>query len=118
MTVVLRTAVVLVAVLVTAGIHVRGRPATLCVLRALTGIPCPFCGGTTAAVHLGHGDVAGAIGASPLAVGMLALLPFAGVVPRPRWWSNRRIRRGAIIAVLVAAELWQLSRYGFLPGHT
>ncbi len=115
--VVIRSAMVMAAVVLTAGVHLPGRPPTLCVLRALTGIPCPFCGGTTAAVHLGHGDVAGAVSASPLAVGLLALLPFAGAIPRPRWWSNRTLRRGAIIAVLVAAELWQLSRYGYLPGH-
>lgn len=112
--VVVRAAAVAAALLVTAAIHLPGRPSTLCVLRALTGIPCPFCGGTTAAVHLGHGDVPGAVVASPLAVLLAALLPWLGVVPQPRWWRDRWARRTAIGAVLVLSEVWQLHRFGLL----
>jgi len=44
-----------------------------CPMRALAGIPCATCGMTHAFVRLAHGDVAGALSASPLG----ALLAFA-----------------------------------------
>ena len=37
-----------------------------CPVRAATGVPCPGCGGTHAFLLLGHGDLAGALFASPL----------------------------------------------------
>jgi hypothetical protein len=107
-------AVALLAVAV-AALHLSHRPPSMCVLRTLTGIPCPFCGGTTAAVHLGHGDVAGAVAASPLAVGLLALGPWLGWREPPAWWRARRNRWIVVGAVLVAAELWQLVRFGISP---
>lgn len=115
--VVARVAAVVAVVLATATVHLPGRPPTFCLLRAVTGVPCPFCGGTTAAVHLGHGDLMGALSASPLAVILIILLPFLGVGRPPRWRASSRVRGGVVAAVLVFAELWQLSRYGFLPGH-
>lgn len=36
-----------------------------CVFRAVTGVPCPFCGMTTGTLALLHGDVAGAFAANP-----------------------------------------------------
>jgi hypothetical protein len=97
-----------------ASLHLRHRPPTVCVFRAVTGVPCPFCGGTTAAVDLGHGDLSGALRASPLALGVLAFLPLAGRLPSPRWWLNRRVRWLAIAVVLAVAEVWQLSRFGLI----
>jgi hypothetical protein len=76
----------------------------------LTGIPCPFCGGTTAAVHLGHGDVGGAVRASPLAVLLITGWPLAGAVRPPRWWSKPPVRYVMIAATLAVAEMWQLLR--------
>lgn len=114
---VLRLGAVAAAVLATSAVHIPGRPPTVCVLRALTGVPCPFCGGTTAAVHLGHGDLAGALVASPLAVLLLASLSFLDIFPKPAWWGNRRARRAFIVLGLAASELWQLGRYGLLPVH-
>lgn len=102
-------AMVAVVVLL-AAMHVR-RPATLCLFRATTGIPCPFCGGTTAAVRLGHADLRGAVAASPLALLMLGAWPFLGVVRGPSWWRIRAIRWSLIGVVLVSAEVWQLLRF-------
>lgn len=113
--VVLRSLAICAVVIAVATVHIPGRPATFCVLRAVTGIPCPFCGGTTAAVHLGHGDFTGALAASPLAVAMIAAIPFVGFSPRLR--SHRRLWRAVIATALVLAELWQLGRFGFLPFH-
>lgn len=94
-----------------AAIHVRHRPATLCPFRALTGLPCPFCGGTTAAADLGRGQVGHALATSPLAVAMLAALPFARSVRLPTWWRTRRqVRWSILFLVLAGSELWQLAR--------
>jgi hypothetical protein len=95
-------------------VHLRHRPSTICPFRALTGLPCPFCGGTTAASRLGHADLRGALAASPLAVAMLVSWPFVGAISLPRWWQRRRLRIAAIVVVLIAAELWQLARFGVL----
>ncbi|MBV9098906.1 MAG: DUF2752 domain-containing protein [Frankiaceae bacterium] len=103
-------------IVVLAAVHVR-RPATFCVLRATTGVPCPFCGGTTAAVDLGHGRFAAAMAASPLALVLLASAPALGVVRAPEWWWRHRRRCLAIVLVVLAiAEVWQLKRFGLI-GH-
>ena len=105
---------VAVAAIALGALHLRHRPATLCLFREVTGLPCPFCGGTTAAVHLGHGDVRGALAASPLAVAMLATWPLLGAVRSPRWFQVRHWRWLAIGSVLVVAEIWQLVRFGIV----
>jgi hypothetical protein len=103
---------------VVAAVHIRQRPASLCLLRSVTGVPCPFCGGTTAAARLGSGDLRGSIAASPLALPMLLAWPWLGQVRPPRWAASRRVRWTAVLVVLAGAELWQLARFGFLGGMT
>ena len=94
-----------------------------CPLRALTGVPCPFCGMTTAAVALVRGRVAGAFQANPLifglavlavAVGPLVALRAFGALSDPRPWTPQRRRRWGRVAALVAAASWlfQLHRLG------
>jgi hypothetical protein len=109
-----RYAVVAAAAVVIGVLHIPHRPATFCLFRELTGLPCPFCGGTTAAVRLGHGNIKGALGASPLAVVMLATWPLLDAVKPPRWWQSRRTRWLVIGAVLIASEIWQLVRFGII----
>jgi hypothetical protein len=83
-------------------------------LRGLTGIPCPFCGGTTAAVHAGRADLVGALHASPLAMlgaPVVAAWPaLVGLVARLPSYA----RLGALVAVLTGSELWQLHRFGVI----
>jgi hypothetical protein len=95
-------------------LHLRHRPSTICPFRALTGLPCPFCGGTTAASRLGRGDLRGALAASPLAVVMLGIWPLVGAISPPRWWRRRRLRITAIVLILIGAEFWQLVRFEFI----
>lgn len=101
--------------LAVAAIHVSHRPATLCPFRALTGWPCPVCGSTTAAVAIGHGDLWGAVRANPMTLlgGVAVVCAPAGIAD---WWQRRPHAWRAVAAalVVVAAEIWQLHRFGQL----
>ena len=96
-----------------------------CPLRTLTGIPCPFCGLTTATVALVSGNVAGAVAASPLAILVAALvigtLPIlvgrlVGLGRAPVPWSARARRRTGWVAGALVAGSWvfQLHRFHWL----
>jgi len=112
----IRAAAVAALVVLLAAVHVR-RPPTLCLLRATTGVPCPFCGGTTAAVDLGNGRLSAALAASPLGIAMLAAWPAVGVARAPQWWWRHRSRLILVVlGVLALAEIWQLYRFGLI-GH-
>jgi hypothetical protein len=110
----LRLAALLAVAVVLANIHPRTRPATVCLLRRVTGIPCPFCGGTTAAVHAGSADLAGALRASPLAVFGAPVVAVWPVLRRHLSRVPSYIRVGGPLAALVASELWQLHRFGWI----
>jgi hypothetical protein len=107
-----RGAVLLAAAVGLAVLHLPGRPRTVCLLRAVTGIPCPLCGGTTAAVQVGRGDLLGALRASPLAVLGAATFVAAPVARLPQL-SSRSVWL-LILTVAAAAELYQLGRFGLL----
>ncbi|MDI6103446.1 DUF2752 domain-containing protein [Actinoplanes sp. NEAU-A12] len=86
-----------------------------CPLRTMTGVPCPGCGLTTAAVALVRGQFDTALHANPLIFGLAALtvaagplvaLRAAGVLDRPRPWSPRQRRRMGWIAGLLAVASW------------
>ena len=113
--VLVRYAVVAAAALACAHLHVR-RPPTLCVVRAVTGMPCPFCGGTTSTVALAHGDVRAAFAASPIAPLMLVAFPWLGQLRMPPLLQRPAVRWSGLLAVLLAAEVWQLVRFGVLHG--
>ena len=106
----------MLAALLLAALVLPWRPPTLCLLRGLTGVPCPFCGGTTAMVQLGRGDLAAALQASPLVV---LGAPLWVLWPRLRpalseRYDAARLRRalvGGLLVALALSQAWQLSRY-------
>lgn len=104
-------AVLLSAAAVLAAVHPRGRPATLCLLRATTGVPCPLCGSTTAFVRLGHGSLRAALAASPLAVVGAAIFVLSPLAPTSVIQAAARIRYPLLVAALTVGELWQLHRF-------
>lgn len=92
-----------------------------CPMRTLTGIPCPTCGTTRAAVALLHGDIPAALQANPLAalagvgfvLGGLVALAWAWArgplpaLPGRLHWSVR-----AVVLALVAANwAWVMSHH-------
>jgi hypothetical protein len=96
-----------------------------CLLRTLTGVPCPGCGLTTAAVDLVAGDAAGAAAANPgifvvAAITVIGLPMLAGralgllAVPAP-WSAPARRRTGRLVGLLALASwAWQLHRFGWV----
>lgn len=93
----------------------------LCPLRAVTGVPCPFCGMTTAGIAAAHGDLVGAVMANPAALVLIAAIVVSFV---PVIYRDSRVR--AAVArhklwitrlpwlVLPLVWLWQLDRFGFI----
>ena len=86
----------------------------LCPLRAVTGVPCPMCGGSTAAISLARLDIPGALVANPFAVaGAIALVVLPLLIASPRSqlrWPARRTQVLVLLGILGLAEAWQLVR--------
>jgi hypothetical protein len=96
-----------------------------CPLRWMTGIPCPFCGLTTAAVDLAHGRLLASLADNPAALALailtvvtvpLIVLRQLGLAATPVPWSARTRRRTQVAAIAAAAASWlfQLHRFGFV----
>jgi hypothetical protein len=95
-----------------------------CPLRTLTGIPCPGCGLTTAAVAMVRGQFDAALHANPVIFGLAALtvaagplvaLRAAGVLEPPRPWSPARRRQMGWIAGLLAVASWLFQLHRIRP---
>jgi hypothetical protein len=102
-----------------AAVRIPGRPHTLCAFRAVTGLPCPFCGGTTAAVRVGQGRLTAALSANPMVVLGAAVLVLVSTEygrRAVRSWRALPLRSRLLLgsAVLVLSEGWQLVRFGLM----
>ena len=91
-----------------------------CPFHALTGVPCPGCGTTRAALALARGDVSAAFGWNPLAAAAF-LLGGAACVLAPPWVAAGRAlpslalelprrARLALVAALGANWAWLVAR--------
>jgi Protein of unknown function (DUF2752) len=96
-----------------------------CPLRAVTGIPCPLCGMTTAATALAAGDLGAAMAANPfvLLVAAFTLVMVAlmtaralGLAAPPAQSPAARRRQGYWVVGVLAAASWafQLHRFGWV----
>lgn len=87
-----------------------------CPLREVTGLPCPTCGGTHAAVDLVQGRWLDALRANPLVVVGLVLFGLwlaggllATVMPQLRrdiHWTPAEKRTARILAILLLVTTW------------
>jgi len=111
-----RVAPVVAVGAVAAGVALgTGVVAIPCWFHALTGLDCPFCGGSRAIGALLRGDLPAALGYNAFAV--LVLLPAAAIAivllgrrelgrPIPAW----RVLRMALVALGVLAVAWWVVR--------
>lgn len=72
-----------------------------CAFRRLTGLPCPTCGSTHAAIALLHGRVLAALAANPL-ITILGLGFAAGGIIAPVW----ALARGPVPALSGKLPVW------------
>jgi hypothetical protein len=105
-------------------LHAATGLTLICPLRAVTGVPCPFCGGTTAAVALAAGDLGGALAANPLVPVLALAMLVMTVVMAARLGGRLAPSRplgpaGTRLAVTVTALMcllswaWQVHRAGW-----
>jgi hypothetical protein len=105
----------------------HGHAPVLCLVKALTGIPCPSCGVTRSLVALAAGDVAGALGANPLgllAAALLVALPvwmaadalrgtdslFRAYAAGERCLAQKRWAAHAAVALVAANWIWNIAK--------
>lgn len=81
-----------------------------CPLRALTGVPCPFCGMTRGTIALVHGDVLGALALNP---GVL----LAVVVGVFLLWRRPRVSMPVWLPLAVVATLWSFQLLKLATGR-
>jgi hypothetical protein len=104
-----------VAAVLAAFVHHAHDPGILCPLRALTGVPCPLCGGTTVFMELGVAHPARAALANPFALAGAISVATAPLGLGRRWWAISPRTRAWMLGVVVALSwLWQLARFGLL----
>jgi hypothetical protein len=83
---------------------------TVCLFKNLTGLPCPFCGGTRAVLDLFQGHLAAALALNPGAV-LLMLFALPGYIVydkllRPRGWEKKLSRVFWALALFALAANW------------
>jgi hypothetical protein len=83
-------------------------PFTVCLFKALTGLPCPACGSTRAVGHLAHADFAGALAMNPLAT-VAAVVVAAWAVA-----DSLLLARGRALDLEVGPRVGNLMRVGLV----
>jgi len=85
-------------------------PPLACPFRALTGIPCPFCGMTRACVAAVHGHLATSLAFNP--AGVLVIVAAVVALLRPQWLARVRLPIWVAGAAFAALWVWNI---GFNP---
>ena len=112
---ILRVGAMSAAAVLASFVHRVHDPGILCPIRALTGVPCPFCGGTTVFMELGAAHPAKALAANPVVLIGAIGLATAPLGSGRRWWAiNPRTRAWFLGVVVALSWVWQLARFGFL----
>lgn len=101
------------AMLLGAGIALPllGHPGPGCLLRAVTGVPCPLCGMSTSVTSTVRGDLPDAFAAAPAGVALVGLAIWVLVTGRPR---RVEIPLPGVVALLVVMWVFQLFRFAVL----
>jgi Protein of unknown function (DUF2752) len=85
-------------------------PPLGCPLRALTGIPCPFCGMTRACVAAMHGHLGASLAFNP--AGVLVILAALVALVRPQLLTRVRMPPWVVFVAIGALWIWNI---GFNP---
>ncbi len=101
---------------------------SICIVRNVTGVPCPGCGTTRSVVHVLHGEILDAVTTNPLgllAAGALTLLPLwigadlvRGRASLMHAYAvlNQQLARRAVLVVVVVLVLclwtWNIYNQG------
>ena len=83
-----------------------------CMLRTITGIPCPLCGTTRAVTAAVHGDLLGSLWFNP--AGLLVVVTAVVVLAA---WRVRRITIPIWTFSLVLALMWAYQLFKFTTGR-
>jgi hypothetical protein len=83
-----------------------------CPLRAITGVPCPFCGMTRGITDAVRGHVASAVSLNPGSV-LLVLAAIALVVA----WRRRTVTFPAWLPYALVAALWAFQLFKYATGR-
>lgn len=98
---------------------------SICIVRTVTGVPCPGCGTTRSVIHLLHGEIIPGIASNPLgllAVAALSVLPVWIAVDLARGQAslmhvyhvlNQKLKHRSVIVVVVILVLclWSWNIY-------
>jgi hypothetical protein len=86
-------------------------PGLPCPLRTMTGVPCPFCGLTTAVKATVSGHLGAAVTANPF--GIVAVVVAVLLLIRPRV-RPLQVPLSVLLACAAVSWSWELRRFGYL----
>jgi hypothetical protein len=89
-----------------------GDPGVGCPLRAMTGVPCPFCGMTRGVTDAVHGQLATAASLNPGSV-FLVLAAIVLLVA----WRRRTVLFPAWLPYALVAALWGFQLFKYATGR-
>lgn len=95
--------------------HLPNSVGLPCPLRTLTGVPCPFCGTTTALRQLGAGHLRASLSAAPLGIALVLVALVVTVLGMARRLPSQvRVHLWMLAPLLAAEWLFELHRFHLL----